>query len=1244
MKRAKPISANQLSLFDAPPPAPPKASPPRDPAPRDPFTLSLLKGAVATEAPAAGVSSVLASVPAPDPSTAEPLRVSSAQGERSLNESLRLDANLALMAGAGTGKTHNLITLCLHLLGGARAGERIEPQSLGLLTFTDKAAAEMRQRLYKRVDALARGGTGEPELFDSYDKLGLTPPKPAFWRGVRDSLGGAPIGTFHSLCVQLLREAPAGRAFTPAFELLDDQQAIELLFDLAERVVIAAVERGDPHISELVREWTLASPMGAATTLAMVYARVREEGEAPATLTLSDPTVAMAEFNAQRERTRSALTSSYADIQRTPRRDWQEKLDTVQRALDGLTFDNAAERLPVASEAAKGGKFPRVRDALALLRQCAAGVRVVPYERAFRTLLVELAAEHHAALRKRNALDFAALLVESRDLLRDDLDFRSRAQGRFKALLVDELQDTNRVQLELLHLLGEQREGAPRPTNPPLIGSAYSVTQLPLEPAYLCVVGDRKQSIYEFRGADVAVVEQAARAIEASGGGRAFLTVSRRASPKLVGFFNAVMPKLMADIRTQPLVTMKPEDGQVIHGITPSRSFEVSYVPAHDDLSAHRAQEGDAAAVERFVKADPEATADELRALDSRVLARRIRELLESGRFQGRDIVMLFRRFTFVEDYRQALIAEGVPHRLVRGRGFYGAQEVMDLAALLRLVTDPSDAMALAVVLRSPLVGLTDASLLRISKASGERLDARIALALVDLPALSDFEGQRFRQLQVLVKRLRAEQHKAPVRALLKTALETTGYLEAMAATPFGAQVLANVEKLLELSAKADDCAAFARTLTSLSDADPLEAQADVIDEDDPHAVTLCTIHQSKGLEWPVVVLPELFSPTAPRGARVRFERDQGLSLKPPDLIGDDTGSPRFERAKDERSAREAADFKRLRYVALTRAKDLVVLGAVGAPKKRGAWLDLEDAVIGFPGIVEHPFVEPPPKPPMKRVTEESSEALQAAAQRLATRPAPVSRAAMLPVTQLQDFALCPRRYRFAYLLGIPEPRSGPPRAVLETGSDDEPLIDIRERGTAAHKLLEKVVLGAPIEAQLVDIERSEGLADDPEVRGWVRRFLETPFARAMTDVRRELPFVLRLTDAQGFTLHLRGQIDLLVINGDGSATVVDYKTSVRPEDGLDAYRFQLGCYVLAAKALLGDVPIRAGIAFLREADASPQLLPPGVPIDEGSLATQARALVSAQISGDWQGLPEARCRSLGCGYVSRCHPHSTPL
>ena len=160
----------------------------------------------------------------------------------------------------------------------------------------------------------------------------------------------------------------------------------------------------------------------------------------------------------------------------------------------------------------------------------------------------------------------------------------------------------------------------------------------------------------------------------------------------------------------------------------------------------------------------------------------------------------------------------------------------------------------------------------------------------------------------------------------------------------------------------------------------------------------------------------------------------------------------------------------------------------------------------------------------------------------------------------------------------------------------------------------------------------------------WVERFWATRFgsqlkAAGPSRVHRELPFVLRLAEPLGFTLMLRGQIDLLVEQADGSAQVVDYKTALQPAEALAPYAFQLGCYALAAaKFLQPGTRVLTGISFLREPDPSPlfQVAQPGL---EATLAASAHALVQAQLDGRWAGLARGQCEAIGCGYVYRCHP-----
>jgi ATP-dependent helicase/nuclease subunit A len=890
---------------------------------------------------------------------------------------LALEQNLALMAGAGAGKTHALITLCLHLLGGARSGHApLTPSQLCLLTFTDKAAGELRSRLRERLDPLATGTArpgSEPELESSFASLGQPFPPRELWRKVRDDLGAATVGTFHSLCVQLLRRAPAGSGIDPHFELLEERDAEALLVDTAERLVLDALEAGDRQLEELTRELGFRGDgRSLVDCLVTVFGKVREEGVAPLDVPLSDPREAQAEFDLAVRELRAQANQARASYSDTQRAQYAPLVEALDALLDGLTLHSFLERFPrmlrVLEEAPnlvrtqKGAAdhlkalawgIPGKREKKIIgLGERYAGWAIVPYERAFLALLGRLQQNHRAELQRRGVLDFSELVISARDLLRDHLPLRAELQARYRALLVDEFQDTNRLQLELVSLLAEAREGAPRPVTDPLPhgdGDARTsqLLELPLQPAFLCAVGDRKQSIYEFRGADVAVFEVLAGRIEREGGVRAHLQSNWRSSPPLLEFFNRFFATLLR----------APER---------PRDYDVAYAEG-DDLFAKRPAEAPGPAVDRLLYAPTEDDdAETCRAADADVVARHLASLLESKLpvkprgdapwrpLQGGDVAILFRRFTHLETYRQALVRCGVPHRVVRGRGFYGAQEVLDLASLLALLADPDDALSLAAVLRSPLVAISDSALLQL--ALPEEPDGkgglRLRRAFARRSGIEGPEGARLDRFAALFPRLRAERDRLGLRTLLEVTLAETGYREALAGAPFGEQALANLDKLLALAERRDragrgDCAAFAREVLELADRDPTEAQADVVDAGDPRAVQLLTIHQSKGLEWPVVFVPDLASRRRAVTEQVLFDRQLGLALKPFLREQEISSSPQYRRVAEERGRREEAEYRRVLYVAFTRARERLVLsGAVPRPPASG-WRTLDEALAG---------------------------------------------------------------------------------------------------------------------------------------------------------------------------------------------------------------------------------------------------------------------------------------------------------
>jgi ATP-dependent helicase/nuclease subunit A len=1227
-------------------------------------------------------------------------------------EPLALERNLALLAGAGAGKTYSLITICLHLLGGARRdGVPLRAHELFLLTFTEKAAAEMRERLRARVDRLARDPAAvgeEKELVASYARHGRTPPPPDFWRKVRDDLGGATIGTFHSLCVQLLRRAPAGAGVDPAFDLLEERDAQALLQDAAERVVLDALE-ADPgdEVAALCRDLRFVGQgrsEGLVDYLCDVFSRVREEGLRPSTVKVGRLQDAREAFDAEVRRYRAQVADA-ARADAAGKQRFTELLGRVARAADGLCFENFGEpdRWPLIRDAVSSDlSLSRVKDVkavkfLALGKKddgevglCGhfAACLAARQEEAFRALLVRLEARHGAELQKRAALDFTALLIKARDLLRDLPAFRREVQDRLRALLVDEFQDTNRLQLELVTLLAEQREGAPRrvvdgaegdeEADPGQLGlglderrgAGIPVEAVPLQPGVLAAVGDRKQSIYEFRGADVSVFEVLARQIERDGGARHFLQDNRRSSPELIGWFNEAFAGVMGTREN-------------------ARDYEVAWDAAADALRAVRPTvRAGAPAVERLVYT-PLATSEECRLQDADAVARRLAALLsvegpacvvdraggQARRARGGDVAILFRRFTYLEAYRQALVRHNVPHRVVRGRGFYGAQEVMDLASLLGLVADPRDALSLAAVLRSPLVALSDASLFALAWASGQRLSLDGLRAGEKWEALPGDERARLERFVRLFPTLRRERDRLGVRVLLEVALEETGFRAAMAGTPYGEQALANLEKLLELAARRDaagggDAAGFARELLALAEAEPNEAQADVLDATDPRAVQLLTIHRAKGLEWPVVVVPDLASRRNFRGGRVVFDRRLGLAVKPwlPDEL-QPTSTARYLGVCAERSRREQAEAARTLYVALTRARDLLILSGQSPRPVAGSWRQALDALVeerpalkdGTCDLFVEEIPAPKPAPPQGGPGPEACGARARAAILRARRPAnPAPRRLVLPVTQLQDYFLCPRRYLYAHEVGLSEHPM-----VFEVSLEETPTEgggargDPRARGTLAHRLLETVDLeaaragGAALRAHLETLLWREG--ESPKDRGSreileeVEAFLGTRFFAALAGagparVHRELPFLLRLPEVEGLSLHVKGKIDLLFEEEGGGALVLDYKFSRRHPAGLSPYRFQLDCYGLAARQLVKDgVPIRAGIAFLREGRVEPDIRPAGDAADAAAFAHQlalaGRRLLASSQRFEWQGLEVDACREMRCGYQYRCHP-----
>jgi ATP-dependent helicase/nuclease subunit A len=1142
------------------------------------------------------------------------------QGEVALPAGLRLHRNVAIFAGAGAGKTYSLVTMCLHVLGGARVGfAPLSCAELGLLTFTEKAASEMRSRLRQRLEQLAQGTGDEPDLVESFAAARLPFPSPRRWRRVRDELGMATMGTFHSLCTQVLRRAPPEAGIVSNFELLEEREAKGLMRDLTERLLVGHVDRGTP-LKGLVAELGIGR---LSERVLPLVARIREEGLDPRSVVVSDAAAVRAQFETELRSLREQVLALETTTEKQ-----RQQLNAFTEVLERITFDS----LPVeweawaASVAGARNEVGALRDRQKLLSRLHVAAAMAQLEQWVREWVVEVTSAYETTLVSRGVLDFTGLLVQARTVLRDFPLARRAAQGRFRALLVDEFQDTNRLQLELVLLLSEQRDGGPRE-----VRTHQSIVALPQERGFLAVVGDRKQSIYEFRGADVSVFEVMAQAIERNGGGRAYLRHSRRQSPPLVKCLNAGFTEAL---------------GPHPDGRQPA-DFETVYQPQHDDLIAVRTHGPSGPPVLQLVDSTvgkEDLKAAQRRAVDANAVAAALSHGLagawtvmktpsEERPAEGPDVAVLFQRFTHLEIYRQALVRFGVPHRVVRGRGFYAAQEVVDLASFFAILSDCQDSISLSAVLRSPLVGLTDAQWVSLAQPRGKRAQWALDAESV-LWGANDGGLEAVRVFQDRYRALSAERANVGLAAMLRLTLSIFEYPVAVAASPFGEQALANLEKLQELAHRREQqgmgLPEFSQELLELADESPQEAQGEVVDEMDHRAVTLCTVHQSKGLEWPIVVLPDLNIAPRAETAPIRFDRHWGLAVAPPKgRLG--WSSLSVERISDQLKLRARAEHLRLLYVAMTRARDVVVLGVRPEAPGKDTWAkDLES--FEAPGTLDVASLAPPSALTDSRDVEADAVALDALVSNVRQPLSQASKTMVLPVTHLQDYQLCPQRFRLAHHWGLAEKNDAPQ-------SLDEPS---RE---AVRRLLEATplaLIGRPtMRAALTDLRTAWRLerALTDESLGWVENFWNTAFARGLTadSVQRAVPFALRFEGQPSAVLH--GQVDVL-ISGSAELVVLCVVTEPPCQVGVERYRFQLGCAAVAAQRWAGQrLPVRAGVVFLTEPSPEPRFLD-ALPLEafEAEVLACAAQTELSQVTGQWETRARAACEAVGCGFTYRCH------
>lgn len=1168
--------------------------------------------------------------------------------------------SLLVRAGAGSGKTEVLARRFVALLAGDIEGrEPLSPEQIVAITFTEKATYDMKQRIAKVLGERLERAAADDQ-----------PPLAAHLARARRLLPLARISTIHAFCARLLREHPLEAGVDPDFEVLDEYQSRTFLEAGLEEFLIAALRRGDPGARHLIEARGLRSASeyreGALGLMLKLIEEMERLGRTPQWL-LEATGRACREIELQQPQLDQCArelagkieklmaikakapkaASMIAELKRrwTGWRPGLEHFNAHSSPADLQVLRVLAQAIPEAR--AEILKEP-VKEINALLHtddsRCGlsgtlielyGSQRAVGPTREVCATVAEAAATIAARKRREAVATFNDLLVLAHRLLTESAAVAGRYRRMFRAVLADEYQDTDPIQDAVVRALTAEAGGGEHPE--------------------LFMVGDEKQSIYRFRGADVTAFNR-----QRSPAPRPLpLRQNRRATPNLLAFVNGLSEVVMRA------------------GQQPAAPCWVEWRADHR-LEPYR--EGiDEPSVELILSTGSEqASTAEGRQLEAVSLAKRCRELASGSTLiadpqseairpaRWADMAILMRSFVNVEVYERALRDALVPYHTVKGRGFFRCAEILDVAALLEAVADPADTIALAAALRSPFFALSDQCLMEIAvRQDGQGrglLEGFFALGAAGFDRLAAGREDALRAWRVL-NELREMKERCGLAELIERALELTDFEAVMLAQSDGRQRAANIRKLLEIAREFQSrrffgLADFIRHLQRLTELEPREPQAQILGEDE-NVVRLMTIHQAKGLEFPIVLVADLGRAVMHPDLDYLISAEHGLLMRATIGSGqDELPNARLDRHREQLKEQERAERARLLYVALTRARDRLILSEGANPDEWAAEVRQfagkekieafiasgkvqETITAGQAQLLLRRPATASGEPAASAPAELSAEPQRAQAERLAQMrlgftPAPARELVISP-TQLADFDRCPRQYYYRHVVRIPEGGF-----FHEDGAGGSGALEL---GLVAHAALERIDLGLTGKALADELERAldscaAEITLDPQDRAALRRdllrYLEAR-DRSERVAGRELPFCMRL-EKGGLSLFVRGQIDVLLEDCD-NWVVRDYKYA-RPcaQDAAD-YRVQMECYALAASSGFGARAARAELIFLRE---QPQTVEVALsePHDARTrLLALGRAMLAAERAQEYPKKPPevAECRRLGCGYIGRC-------
>ncbi|MBP1933631.1 UvrD-helicase domain-containing protein [Ammoniphilus resinae] len=1112
-----------------------------------------------------------------------------------------LDRSMLVSAGAGSGKTWVLTERYLEMLS-----KGYRPSQIVAITFTEKAAGEMKGRIRAAVQKMA---------LQAED-----PGEKRYWEQCEQELKQSLITTIHGFCARLLRANPVEAKLDPDFSVLDGMEGSLLIRDMFQEAVQWFLEQGGEEAQGLYQEFGQISAIVEAALTLFEKLRVYHKTTDDLWLETKEQVAVQEErFHAALRHLDECIYQLKDEFElikggaKKPAKyfgafeDWMFRYDQLRARLESCGAAlNDQDLLSIQdllqNKWTKSGPdhFKELTDhlRLELLPAWVNSIVLPRYLPLVRTLLsvVEQAEKlYQQEKEQRMLVDFNDLESFAAALLKNNPHVCEKWQKRVEFLLVDEFQDTNSLQKLIIDCFTGQ-------------GKQMK----------LFVVGDGKQSIYRFRGADVQVFYQMEQEIVHEGGEKVSLAMNFRTQAGVIGYINSLFSVLMQRKEDDPLFYTVYEDLEAFRKLE-KQEPQIEFIPAEQSGNDQRNAEPEGETSEEEEQHWVEKEAD--------LIARRLKQMVEgqetlvwkkeaSGEempvpARYGDMAILLAARSQMHVYEFTFQEYGIPYIVVGGRQFYQKQEVLDLINLLRLIQNPEDEVSLLGFLRSPFVQLSDESLFWLTRNSTL---SRAFFKSEDKPGqMTAKDWQKLIKARHWVENWHQVSKWDGLYSLLQQVMDDTGFLLTLMAGPQGEQRIANVEKFLQLVSEWVDRKGYhlydlVQFLSRMQEEQVQEQEASVV-EDQRDAVVIMSVHASKGLEFPIVCIPELRKDVLKKGSSttsVLYQPDLGVGVKLRELEKGMPGNGLYECLADEEKHRELQEAKRLLYVAMTRARDHLIL--VGSkPKGKTNWLqwimehlgweEFEDSLTQ--SVIDQPNwkmkvwsgEEIPDFTKVSDITGKTNwQAWIEQGEKLDDRDLPdlplmedwqedrvdeAAKAAHLPIlsaSALMLYEKCPRSFYLNYIEGLYGLDDFVQVGKKDDSNDGDGSLSSTEMGTLVHRLIECYPDGqvkdlVSVQEELFGSDRLMSEEDRHKVDVYMasyRQFMERcepgPYEGEKT--------LFMMWQGQP----IQGTLDRVQFLADGTIHIYDFKTNrLRGtlEEALEPYRLQGYLYVAMAEKVL---------------------------------------------------------------------------